>query len=181
MDFNGKDTRGRLANAAYDLAARMLERISDLYLGAGKPAEMRWWSRFGYSLAGTLAFSLLAASAGGTGIWFGLHIGALPFSPIQGPQAQGVTTYSGGNLAIFLVLMLLSVVMANGLKRGGPMRFFMSGFLLLAFLTGVASVAVGGNPVQGNTGIASLPGGVAPNVGTIAPAPVHVPANSGQN
>lgn len=145
----------------------IVERFVETYCGSHDPEKMKWRWRFANSLGGSSV----------------LYVLATPWSQIEShlrlaqgiPNAELTLNFNVAQAAmIFSVPIILSLVMASGIRNGGPMRFFFSGFFITAMMLGVVSYMFEPKAVvsQGIVSVPGVHGGYAPVPGVgYAPVP----------
>ena len=161
------DTNRRISDQLSHTFARIVDRFAETYCGPTTPEKLKWRWRFANSLAGSSV----------------LYILSVPFSQMQSyirllqntQNSKFVLSFDiASSVMILIVPTILSLVMASGIRNGGPMRFFFSAFFVTAMMLGVASLVHNPQAVLSVQGV-SVPigqGGYVPGIGGgYVPAP----------
>ena len=127
------DEERRIGDQLSHTLVRIVDRFAETYCGPKNSEKLKWGWRFSNSLAGSSV----------------LYVLSVPFSQLDSymriapgtPYSQVVLNFNMiSNVMLFLVPTVLSLVMASGIKNGGPMRFFFTGFFVTAMMLGVVSL-----------------------------------------
>ena len=125
----------KAADAFSEFAGKLLDRFFRTYLGGGALQEMSYMNRVGYTCSGIITCMALLFVKG-----FFVPGSFQEILTILVQQDADYLIFYG--LLLFIVVpILLAVLIAKSLTVGGPLRFFLTGFLLATFLNTITSLA----------------------------------------